>query len=181
MSILTRINKIRTGNPHPVFYVTMAISVLALGAAFFTEYVLGYPPCKLCVYQRWPFVILIKISLSGLIATKFHRFWLACAAFTIVVAIGIAGYHAGIEHHLFDASTTCNPEMQMPDNMSIDEIKNMLYSKPIATCTKAPFKVLMLSMTEWNLLLNLGLFVLVVLSFSQKVSNMMKHYAKAIF
>jgi disulfide bond formation protein DsbB len=181
MSILTTIKSMRTKAPHPALFLILGASILALVVALFTEYVLGFPPCKLCIYERIPFVILIKISISGIIATKYERFWLLCAALTLLVSVFIAGYHSGVEHHLFEAGARCNPEIQMSDKLSVDEIKNMLYAKPVATCTKPPFKVLMLSMAEWNLLFNLALLGFVILCCIEKTSFLIKQYAKTIF
>lgn len=181
MSILTTIKSMKTKDAHPVLVFILVASILALAVALFTEYVLGFPPCKLCIYERIPFVILIKISISGMFATKYKRFWLICIAMTLLVSIGIASYHTGVEHHIFEAGTRCNPEVQMSDKMSVDEIKNMLYAKPIATCTKPPFKVLMLSMAEWNLIFNIVLFAIVILCFVKKTSSLIENYAKTIF
>ena len=137
------------------------VSITALAVALFTQYVLGFPPCKLCMYQRVPFVALIIFSALGLLVQKCTSKTLLAVLITLVVAIGISGYHTGIERGIFVASERCNPEVDMPLNASVNDIKKMLYAKDVATCTKPPFTVLMLSMTEWNLLLNIFLLTLV--------------------
>ncbi|MES2215055.1 MAG: disulfide bond formation protein B [Pseudomonadota bacterium] len=147
-----------------VFPFILVASIGALALAFFTEYVLGFPPCKLCLYQRLPFVGLIKLSLCGIFAPKLRGTWTLFTVMTILIAIAISGYHTGVERGVFEASDRCNPDIQMPDSLSASDIRDMLYAKSVATCTKPPFKVLMLSMTEWNLLFNIGLLVIVLLS-----------------
>lgn len=141
----------------------LSASISALALAFFTEYALGFPPCKLCLYQRMPFVILTLLSLCGIFVLKWQKLWTILITFTIVIAIGVAGYHSGVERGFFEASDRCNPDVSMPDNLSASEIRDMLYAKSVATCTKPPFKILMLSMTEWNLLFNIGLLNMVLL------------------
>ena len=71
---------------------------------------------------------------------------------------GLAGYHTGIERGWFNPTDTCNPGFNIPEGASADEIRQMLYDAPIATCTRAAFKIFGVSMTEWNLILNLCLF-----------------------
>jgi disulfide bond formation protein DsbB len=151
-----------------VFRLILILSASALVIAFFTEYVLGFPPCRLCLYQRIPFLALIGLSFLGIFVQRLHKICAILTALTIVVAITLAGYHSGVERGIFEASIRCNPDVEMSDHLSISDIRDMLYSKSVATCTKPPFKVLMLSMTEWNLLFNIGLLVIVLLSLIQE-------------
>lgn len=161
MSILQIIKYLRTGAPDRIFYLLFAISVISISVALFTEFFLGYPPCVLCIYERLPYLVLGKVSFSGMLATRFEKFWMGCAIATLFVAVGISTYHTGVERGWFGPSDQCNPEMMITDNMSNTEAIAALEKQPVATCTKAPFKIFMLSMAEWNLLLNIGLFVLV--------------------
>ncbi|MBV5336365.1 disulfide bond formation protein B, partial [bacterium] len=85
-----------------------ALSLLALGAAsvlsaaFFFQYVLGYQPCILCIYQRWPYAAVIVFALAAL---ALGRRWtwggedalLVACGFALLACSGIAFYHVGVE------------------------------------------------------------------------------------
>lgn len=156
MSICKQI-KILVENQRNILILLILISLFSLGLAFFTEYVLGFPPCKLCIYQRWPYVFLAIIALANLTRVANNKITNLLIIVTISAAISIAGYHTGVERGLFEASATCNPDVKLSAATTDNDFLQMLEDKPIASCAKAPFKVLYLSMTEWNLLFNLAL------------------------
>jgi disulfide bond formation protein DsbB len=139
------------------FLGLILLSTISLSFGFFVEYVLGFEPCILCLYQRVPYYFLVLIGITGMIF-KNHKYPIYFALIIFLGAAIIAGYHTGIEREWFDPTDTCNPGFNIPENASVDEIRQMLYDAPIATCTKAAFKIFWLSMTEWNLLLNILMF-----------------------
>ena len=140
------------------FLGLIALATISLLFAFFVQYVLGFDPCILCLYQRVPYYLLALIGIGGLVV-KNARYLIYLASLVFLGSIILAGYHAGIEREWINPSDTCNPGFNIPNDASPDEIREMLYAAPIATCTKAAFKILWLSMTEWNLILNIVLFV----------------------
>ena len=53
------------------FYsIILIISLLSLLIALYIEFFLGYQPCKLCIYQRIPYLIAIFLTLLGIIFSK---------------------------------------------------------------------------------------------------------------
>ena len=140
------------------FLGLIVLSTISLSFAFFVEYILGFDPCILCLYQRVPYYLLIFIGMGGVVF-KNYKYSLYIALAVFFGAAILAGYHTGVERGLFDPTDTCNPGFNIPDGLSADQIREMLYDAPIATCTRAAFKIFALSMTEWNLILNLCLFI----------------------
>ena len=136
----------------------VVLSTISISFAFFVEYVLGFEPCILCLYQRAPYYLLMLIGIMGLVfKDSKHLIYLALLVF--LGSIILAGYHSGIEREWFNPTSTCNPGFNIPADASVDEIREMLYDAPIATCTRAAFKIFGVSMTEWNLILNICLFL----------------------
>lgn len=158
MSILSYLNL----SYNRIFLITALISVFSLGLALFVEHVLEIPPCVLCIYQRIPYVILIIIGLIALYSKKCPKLYFVLIILTISSSIAISGYHSSVERGISAGTTLCNPDVVMPDDMSNDQIKEMLYNREVATCTKAPFRIMMLSMTEWNCLFNIFLLGLLL-------------------
>jgi disulfide bond formation protein DsbB len=152
------INFIRKDNFRILHISLIAIGIFALSFAYFVEYILHFNPCPLCIYQRFPYLFIIKISVVALIIKKISKYTLYFIALNLLGACLLAGYHSGVERGVFQPSALCSTLMHIPKHLSINDIKEMFYSQPITTiCTKVAFRVFGLSMTEWNFLLNFGL------------------------
>lgn len=158
MSILSSLKSLHLSYRN-IFCLMVAISILSLCFAFFVEYVLNIPPCTLCIYQRIPYAFIIIIGLLGIFTDKFYNIFFALIMVAILSSIFISGYHSSVERGFMAGTALCNPGLIMPDNLSVEQIKEMLYNREVATCTKAPFKIMFLSMAEWNCLFNIGLLM----------------------
>lgn len=161
MSIFTIIYFLQKEHYRNLHIGLIAISVIALATAYFVEYILHIPPCPLCIYERFPYLYLIKLSLVGILVKKTSKYTLMFISITLLVSCLLASYHSGIERGIFGASSFCASLLHIPQHLSLAEIKAMIYSQPIVTCDKAAFKIFALSMAEWNLILNFFLFGLV--------------------
>lgn len=159
MSIYNNLLGFFTARGNKYFYLSLiSISIISLVYAFFVEYILGFEPCVLCQYQRVPYFVLIILSISGAIF-PYKKQILTLVAITIFAAICLAGYHTGVERAIFDPTATCNMGVRIPDNISVEEVRELLYNAPIATCTVASYKIFKVSMTEWNLIMNICLMI----------------------
>jgi len=159
MKVSNIIDFIRQNNFRVLHIFLISISIFALICAYIVEYIMHFAPCPLCIYQRFPYLCLIKISITALIFKKISKYTLIFISFTLLCACLLAFYHAGIEHGIFEPSAICSSLIHIPEHLSIKHIKEIFYSQPITSCTKAAFKMFKLSMSEWNLLLNLGLLI----------------------
>ena len=151
-----RIMSTKLKNP---YILLLLLSSFCLFAAYLVEYVMHLPPCPLCVYQRWPYLLFIMLSIISLSSTKNYSSYYIIIA---IVAIFLAGYHTGVERGVFELSGFCKPLLSMSDNISIQDFQKILYSENVAMCNKPALVVLGLSMTEWNLLLNIALLVVFI-------------------
>lgn len=80
--------------------ITLIIAALALGIAYYAEYGLHLVPCVLCLLERWPYRVVIALGALALIfGGGFGRFMLALAGLAMLVNVGIAGLHVGVEWH----------------------------------------------------------------------------------
>jgi disulfide bond formation protein DsbB len=99
------------------------------------------------------------LSLISLSSTKnYSKYYII----TAICAIYIAGYHTGVERGIFELSSFCKPLISVSESTSFDDFKKMLYSEPLGMCNKPALVIFGLSMTEWNLLLNIGLLALFI-------------------
>ena len=47
------------------YLIILIISMISIISALYIEYILQYEPCKLCIYQRLPYMAAIFISFIG--------------------------------------------------------------------------------------------------------------------
>lgn len=161
MSILSFIKPV----PGRIFLLLFLVAASSIGLAFFVEHVIKVPPCNLCLWQRVPYYAIGAICIFAIISKRWQSFWKALIVVSIISSIGLSAYHSGVEEGFFRESELCNPDVQIPDDMSGQQVKEMLYKRDVATCTKAPFKIMFLSMTEWNFLFSIALLIVTLIYF----------------
>ena len=126
-------------------------SLLAIFFALYIEHVLGYKACKLCLYQRIPYIIAIFISFVGYNYYKNNKILILIIAI-FSISFLIAGYHYGIENNIFDEFSGCTNESL--ETIDKSEILKSLNSN-IASCKDVNFKLFGISLAGINLLLSL--------------------------
>ena len=80
----------------------------ALAAALALQFFADLPPCPFCVYQRYPYLVVIAVGSLGIWLRR-PRSALALAALALAVNIGIAAYHVGIEQGWLALPEGCTP------------------------------------------------------------------------
>lgn len=73
----------------------------ALGWVWWAQHVMGMAPCALCLWERWPYRVLIVLGLLWLALAATRRTGgaviAALVSATLLAAIGIAFLHVGVE------------------------------------------------------------------------------------
>ena len=59
-----------------LFLTIFLISFIALISAYFIEYVLGYQPCNLCLYERVPYFLAILILLVNFKYNNLEKYFI---------------------------------------------------------------------------------------------------------
>lgn len=126
-----------------------------LGAAFFFQFVLGYQPCILCIYQRWPYAAVIVFGAAAY-AT---RQWpgaadalLVAAGLALLANAGIASFHVGVEQHLWAGTESCGGGALSGDNL--DALRAQLLAAPVVRCDEVAWTLFGISMAGYNVLLS---------------------------
>ena len=88
-------------NTKNIFKFLLFVQILILFSVYYIEYVMNIYACKLCKYQRLPFFF--NIALLFLLILNKNRFFyfLYVLVISVVINIGIAFYHVGIEREFF--------------------------------------------------------------------------------
>lgn len=121
------------------------VSVLLLGGAYVFE-ALGYAPCTMCYWQRWPHMAAIAIGALALLVPLRVLGWLGALAALTTAGIGI--YHTGVERGWWEGPSSCTGGGSLEglsggDLLSLDGPKLIM-------CDQVSWELLSLSMASWN-------------------------------
>ena len=128
-------------------------SILALASAFFIEYVLGYQPCNLCIYERIPYLMAITIIVLNYKFNVLEKYFILLLILIFLASTFLSLYHLGIEQGLIKESLVCDLK-KGSDLLSKDDILKQLQEKNI-NCKDVTFKIMGLSLTSYNILISL--------------------------
>ncbi len=134
-------------------------AALLLGAFAFQS--LGYAPCALCIWQRYPHAAAVVIG-GAAWALGYRALALFGAAAAITTA-AIGFYHAGVELGWLEGPTTCTSGAI--GDMSPDALLDQIMQAPLVRCDEIAWKFLGLSMAAWNGVLSLGLAALWLIAY----------------
>ena len=140
-----------------LFLAIFLISFIALISAYFIEYVLGYQPCNLCLYERIPYFLAILILLANFKYNKLEKYFILFLIIIFFIATLLSLYHLGIEQGLIEESLLCNLE-KGTNIVDKDEILKQLQQKNIS-CKDVAFKIFGLSLTTFNIIISLLLTI----------------------
>ena len=134
---------------------------LSLISAYIIEYGLGHKPCKLCIYQRFPYIISILLILSILLFKKNIKIHILLLL-SIISLLGsvLAFYHFGIEQGFFNESVVCevkNLEQSLSKQDIIEQLK-----KNTVSCKDVNFTLFGLSLASINTIVSFILFMIFV-------------------
>jgi disulfide bond formation protein DsbB len=112
-----------------VSLVILGLGLLALGTAFATQTYLSMAPCALCLWERWPYRVLILLGVVAFcVPSGVRRMLLWAAAITLLGGAGIGFLHVGVERHWWPSPLPeCNAS-----NLLVGNIGSLIASLPAA-------------------------------------------------
>ena len=127
---------------------------LLLGAFFFQA--LGYAPCKLCLWQRWPHGVAIG---AGLLVLALGPLMLVGVAGFLgaLTTGGIGVYHTGVERGWWEGPTSCTGAGNSLAGLSGADLLSTAAPVDIVFCDEVAWWFLGLSMASWNAIISFGL------------------------
>ena len=142
------------------FYLFIAtLSIITLISAIYIEYVLNAKPCKLCLYQRYPYIVAIFVSFFGYYKYN-NKSILYILAIVFFVSLIISGYHMGIEKGIFSDFSGCISINT--DTLTKEDLLNNLNEIP-GNCKDVYFTVFGLSLATLNVIISLIIVVISIL------------------
>jgi len=141
------------------FYIfILFFSIVSLLGAVYIEYILQEKPCKLCLYQRIPYLAAIFISFFGYNFNK-NLLWLYLLLIIFIVSIFLSGYHSGIENNIFNEYSGCSV-----DNLNLTNKTELLNSlkNSLPNCKDVNFRIFGLSLATLNFVISIIITVFIV-------------------
>ena len=142
-----------------LFTILIFIS-LVLIFTFLIEYQLGHQPCKLCLYERIPYLFSILLIVEILFFKKYEKFTLLMLSLVFVSSVALAFYHFGIEQGFFSESLAC-VSGDLSKTLSKEEILEQLKQNSVS-CKDVSFRILGLSLATMNIIFSLILSVIFI-------------------
>ena len=142
-----------------LIFILFALS-LSLISAYIIEYGLGHKPCKLCIYQRFPYIISILLILSILLFKKNIKIHLLLLSIISLLGSVLAFYHFGIEQGFFNESIVCESQ-NLEESLSKQDILEQLKQNTVS-CKDVNFTLFGLSLASINAIVSFVLFMIFV-------------------
>lgn len=149
-------------------YAMLLLNLVPLLVAYFVEYVMHLPPCRLCTYQRIPYWFLFAVSLLAIILKS--RGWsvdykiiyrLAFLAYSVGFAVSF--FHLGVENGWFNYNSSC--AFNGNTFSTFAEYKAFIESADLVACDARQPAFLGATMTAYNSIYNLLCIFLVHFKF----------------
>lgn len=147
-----------------------AAAAAALLAVLALQYLGGYEPCHLCIYERYPYLTVLLVGALGWWLGR-PRLALALAALALTVNLGLAGYHVGVEEGWLALPESC---AAVGAAVTVEDLRSQLAAAP-ARCDEVSLRLLGLSLAAWNGVLAAVLLALAVVGLGRPGSAAEQH------
>ena len=148
-----------------LFYGICFFSIVSIFFAFYLQYILGYAPCKLCIYQRVPYYLIIVIGVINLLFNKYLKFSLFLISVLLLCELFISGYHTLSTFGIIEY-TGCESATLPTD---INQLKEaLLNDKLVVTCSNANLKFFGIPLSFYNTLFSTFFLLIIILNVYKK-------------
>ena len=141
-------------------------SGLLLGAAFLFQ-ALGWAPCTMCLWQRWPHAAAVVFGAVGMVLPL--RLIALGGAASAATTAGIGAFHSGVELKWWSGPAACSASGQSLGELDAASLVPGAADAPaLVLCdTLTPF-LFGLTMANWNVIASFCLAGLWLVAFSRK-------------
>jgi disulfide bond formation protein DsbB len=147
---------------HAAAFIAL-VGLLTIGGFFFFQYVLGYPPCPLCLDQRKAFYVAVPLAALLVLGASYgaSRKVLLLGFAAIAVAMlwntGLSAYHAGVEWKFWPGPTDCSGPINSIGTTT--DLMKSLQNIRIVRCDEAAWRLFGVSLAGYDVIVS---FVLVL-------------------
>jgi disulfide bond formation protein DsbB len=134
--------------------LVVAVGVFALAAAFAFQYIGGLAPCILCIWQRYPYGVVLALGIVALLLAgkpQAARALIALAGIVFLADAAIAAFHVGVEQKWWAGTAECGGNLST--GVSAEDLKAQLLAAPVVRCDEVAWSLFGISMAGYNFLL----------------------------
>ena len=136
----------------------MLVSIFSILTALYIENILSVPVCKLCMYQRIPYIFSIIICFFGFFFPN-NKIWIYLLIVSFVGSLFISGYHIGIENAIFPEFSGCtNDSLNTINKLELLQSLNNF----LPNCKDVNFRIFGLSLATINFLISITLAAITI-------------------
>ena len=154
-------------------YFISGLSILALVFVYTLE-LFDIHPCRLCIYQRYVYYVLIVTAASILLCIKtgsekalhFLEWIIYCL---LLIGMGIGVFQLLIENHLIKYESACTTNIG--NIASPEELFSTINSKDLVACDVPQIAVFNISLSGWNVLYMMWMLCVSLLIMYKKKKN----------
>jgi disulfide bond formation protein DsbB len=146
---------------HAAAALIVLLGLATIAGFFYFQYVLGYPPCPLCLDQRKAYYICVPLAaLLWIGAGHGASRKVLIGAFIVIAAVmlwnaGLSVYHAGVEWKFWQGPQDCSGPI---DNFgsAADMLKRLQHIR-VVRCDEAAWRLFGISLAGYDVLVSLAL------------------------
>jgi disulfide bond formation protein DsbB len=152
--------------PHAAAASIVVVGLATIAGFFYFEYVLGYPPCPLCLDQRKAFYICVPLAaLLWVGAGHGASRKVLIGGFIVIAAVmlwntGLSAYHAGVEWKFWLGPQDCSGPINNFGSAA-DMLKRIQHIR-VVRCDEAAWRLFGISLAGYDVLVSLALAVIAV-------------------
>ena len=145
----------------------MSVVLTSVLSSFFFEYALNLIPCKLCLYQRYLWIILLLICILNVLSNNNKKHIEIMILFILGIILSLSFYHSGIELNLFKNIVSCSSDNNMVN--SIEELDYIIRNTQNNNCAYPKFRVLNFSLSNLSFFFSTALFLLSLKAYKKNI------------
>ena len=131
--------------------IIFILSVFAISNALIAQYLFNLLPCKMCLYQRYPYYFIIFILIFFYFLNKNRSIWLFIyIEVAIFYGIFYSFWHVGIEKKFLQGPSECSTTLSISN--SLEDTKKNILEQDIVNCEEVSWFIFGMSAATINFL-----------------------------
>lgn len=145
-------------------FIAASGSFVLLAGAFLFQ-ALGYAPCAMCLWQRWPHAVAIGIGLLALAMSgkRLGGILVIAGALAAATTAAIGLYHTGVERDWWEGPSSCTSASGGLGDLSGADLLAM-DGPALILCDQVAWAMMGISMASWNAIFSLFLVAIWIMA-----------------